>query len=181
MRLEEIDWRFSSTRRIFQALSEGMKDVKYDFDAAQEDYQIDIALDHIENLFGIAFVTAQTYIVRTVSDANQLLRGSGKFTKEQLLKDYSSRLGESAITNMELCDAIANYFKHHDEWVDWAITSRNQKTISVLHAAGIQEWDEFPCRKAADVLWSANDGPDLEPLLILILNWREAVIGACRH
>jgi hypothetical protein len=79
---------------------------------------------------------------------------------------------------VELCDAIANYFKHHDEWRSSSATGCNQKTASVLRAAGIQENDEFPCRKTADLLWSNNDGSDLEPLLSLISNWREAVIAA---
>ena len=58
---------------------------------------------------------------------------------------------------------------------------RNQKTVSILRAAGLQENDEFPCRKAADILWSNNDGSDLEPLLSLIASWREAVITAYKR
>jgi len=172
----EIDWRLSSTKRILQALSDGLKDVGRDFDEAREDYQIDDALEHTENLLGIAFVMAQTYIAGTVSDVNQLMGASGRLTKEQLIKDHSNRLAELAVTKVELCDAIANYFKHHDEWSSWSTTGRNQKTVSVLRAAGIQENDEFPCRKVADLLWSNNDGSDLQPLLSLITSWREAVI-----
>ena len=84
------------------------------------------------------------------------------------------------MTRIELCDAIANYFKHHDEWHSWSATGRHQKTVSILRAVAIEEEDDFPCRKAADILWSNNDGSDLEPLLSLISSWREAVIAACK-
>ncbi len=174
------DWRFSSTKRIFQALSDGLKDVRCDFSKAQEEFEIDDALEHTESLLGIAFVTAQTYIAGTVSDAYKLKGAGSELTKERLLKDYGDRLAGSAVTRMELCDAIANYFKHHDEWNSWSAKGRHQKTVSILRAAGIEENDEFPCRKAADILWSNNDGSDLKPLLSLISSWREAVIAACK-
>ena len=137
MKRQEFDWRLSSTKRIFQALSEALKDVERGFVEAQEDFEIDDALEHTESLLGIAFVTAQTYIAGMVSDANALIGPDSKVTKERLLKDYSDRVPESTVTKMELCDALANYFKHHDEWNGWSVTGRNQKTISILRAAGI--------------------------------------------
>jgi hypothetical protein len=173
----EIDWRFSSTKRIFQALSDGLKDVERDFSEAQEEFEIDDALEHTESLLGIAFVMAQTYIAGTASDASKLMGSGSKLTKEQLLKACGDRLAGSTVTRMELCDAIANYFKHHDEWNSWSATGRHQKTVSILRAAGIEENDDFPCRKAADILWSNNDGSDLEPLLSLISSWRKSVIA----
>jgi len=175
--MHEIDWRFSSTKRIFQALSDGLKDVEHDFSKAHESFEIDDALKHTENLLGIAFVMAQAYITGTVSDANKLMRSGGKLTKEQLLKKHGGGLAGSTVTKMELCDAIANYFKHHDEWNSWLGPGRHQNTVSILLAVGIKENDGFPCRKAADILWSNNDGSDLEPLLSLISNWRKAVIA----
>jgi hypothetical protein len=152
MKWQEIDWRFSSTKRIFQALSDGMKDVMQDFSEAQEEFERDDALEHTEDLLGIAFVMAQTYIAGTVSDACKLKRPGSKLMKEQLLKNYGDRLAGSTVTKMELCDAIANYFKHHDEWNSWSAKGRHQKTVSILCVAGIEEDDEFPCRKAADIL-----------------------------
>lgn len=180
MKWQEIDWRYSSTERVFQALSDGLKNVGCSLDGAQDSYQVDDALDHTENLLGIAFVMAQTYIAGTVSDVNRLPRAGGELTKERLLKNYGERLDGSAPTKMELCDAAANCFKHHDEWGSSPATRRSQKTVSVLRAAGIQENDEFPCRKTADLLWANNDGSDLEPLLSLISDWRKAVIAACK-
>ncbi|RLB66338.1 MAG: hypothetical protein DRH04_09505, partial [Deltaproteobacteria bacterium] len=75
MNVYEIDWRLSSTRQVFQALSEALKSVKKIFlDKTREDYEREDALEHAENLLGIAFVTAQTYITGTVSDINQFAK-----------------------------------------------------------------------------------------------------------
>ena len=72
MNIYEIDWRLSSTRQVFQALSDALKNVeKIILDETREDYEREDALEHAENLLGIAFVTAQTYIAGTVSDVNQ--------------------------------------------------------------------------------------------------------------
>ncbi len=180
MKCQEIDWRFSSTKRIFRALSDGLKDVKRDLGEAQEEFEIDDALEYTESLLGMAFVMAQTYITGTVSDANKLNGSGRKPAKERLLKDYGDKLAGAAVTKIELCDAIANYFKHHDKWNSWSATGRHQKTVSTLRSAGIEENDDFPCCKAADILWSNNDGSDIEPLLSLISSWREAVIASCK-
>lgn len=177
MKFHEIDWRLSATRRIFKALSEGLKDVQQDSVEAVEEFEVDDALDYTENLLGIAFVTAQTYVTGTVADANQLNKSGIKVTKEHLLQVHGDKVANSAITKLELCDAIANYYKHHDEWGSWSPTSRNQKTISILQAVNIEEQDHYPCCKAANILGLTGNSQDMETLLSLISNWREKVIA----
>ncbi len=162
-------------------LSDALKEVEHELIGHEESYVIDDVLELTENFLGIAFVTAQTYVAGSVSDANKIIKSGNKLTKEQLLKDYSDRLPGSAVTKMELCDAIANYFKHHEEWASWSTPGRHQKTVSVLRAAGLEETDDCPCRKVADILWSNDKGSDLEPLLSLVTNWREAVVEACKR
>ena len=124
---------------------------------------------------GIAFVMAQTYITGTLSDVNEIVSSKTKVSKDELMKDFSEYLESSDITKIELCDATANYFKHHDEWKNWSPTERNRKTISILTATGIKEIDEYPCDKAASLIWSNSD-EDLQPLLELLTKWREAAI-----
>lgn len=179
----EFDWRHSSTQRIFEALSEGLKSVEHDFEEAEQsnEFYFDAgqALEHMEGLFGIAFVTAQTYIAGTVSDANRIARSGIKFKKDQLLKDYSDYLLGLTVTKLELCDAIANYFKHHDEWTSWSGVGRHQKAVSILQAAGIKEDDSYPCVAVANILVT-KDSLDLEPLLSVLSNWHEAVINAAK-
>ncbi len=177
----EIDWRFSSTERVLQALSNGIEEAKFALDEAQEQYCVDDALEHVENLLGIAFVSAQAYITGTVADANQLIGSDSRLAKEQLTKNYSERLPGTAVTRLELCDAIANYYKHHDEWIAGSETGRSQRTVSTLRAVGITASDDFPCSRAAEILWANNDGSDLGPLLSLISCWRQDVISAHRR
>ena len=102
-----------------------------------------------------------------------------KLTKDQLLKVYGEKLSEKAITKLELCDALANYYKHHDEWESWSAVGRQQKTVSSLQIAGITELDSYPCIKAAEMLWLNTQR--LESLLSLISKWREAVIMAYKN
>jgi len=176
----DIDWRLSSTRQVFQALSDALKNVeKIILDEAREEYEREDALEHAENLLGIAFVTAQTYIAGTVSDINQFAKVSNKLTKDQLLKTYSEKLSEKAVTKLELCDALANYYKHHDEWESWSAVGRQQRTVATLQAAEIIESDAYPCIKASEMLWLNTQS--LESLLSLITNWREAVFTAYKN
>jgi hypothetical protein len=163
----EIDWRFSSTQQVFQALSDALKNVEnIILDEAQADYEREDGLEHAENLLGIAFVAAQIYIAGTVSDVNQFAKVAIKLTKDQLVKTHSEKITEKTITKLELCDALANYYKHHDEWESWLTVGRQQKTIATLQAAGIKESDSYPCMKAAEILWLNTQS--LESLLSLI-------------
>jgi hypothetical protein len=176
----EIDWRLSSTRQVLQALSDALKNVeKIILDETREDYEREDALQHAENLLGIAFVTAQTYIAGTVSDVNQFAKAVNNMTKDQLVKSHSEKIAEKPITKLELCDALANYYKHHDEWESWSAIGRQQKTVATLQAAGIKESDSYPCIKAAEMLWLNTQS--LESLLSLISNWREAIIMAYKN
>ena len=171
----EIDWRYSGTRGIFRALSHGLKEVAQLLEEADEE-SFDYYFDQAENMFGIAFVMAQTYITGTISDVNEIANEETKVNKDELLKEYQDNVDGLEITKVELCDAIANYFKHHDEWENWSPTARNRKTISILNTVGINRTDAYPCDKAANLMWP-NNAEDLEPLLELLTEWREVVIS----
>lgn len=183
MNLYEIDWRISYIRRIAMALSQGIDLVNYELNLSEESGDPDSppfdpldAAEHIENLLGIAFVTAQTYITGTVSDIPKLTSSSSTPTKRQLLQDFSEEIPGSNITKMELCDAIANYWKHQEEWDGWSGTPKNKRTLEILRGIGIEESENFPCQKVADVLWPGG-WQNLEQLLGLISEWRQRVIG----
>ena len=177
----DIDWQRSSTERLFHALSDAIKAIQQEIDEAEEDYQIERGLDHTENLLGIAFIVAQTYIVGVVSETLRIVKPTLKPTKESLLRDYSDQISGSSSTQMELCNAIANYFKHHDEWANWSVPGRHRRTVAVLVSVGIQEDEAFPCAKAAEILSINSADAGLEPLLTLITQWRQIVIQANRR
>lgn len=174
MKLGEFDWRLPSTRGVLRALNDGLTRVQQHLDEAIEQYETDDALDHAEALLGIAFVTAQIYMAGTIADANRITGSKTTLTKENLLKEYGKRLPGSIITDLQLVDAIANYFKHHDEGSNWPAKGQSQKTLSILRAAGIKE--SYPCLEAANYL-CPGDLPDLNHLLSIIRNWREMVIS----
>jgi hypothetical protein len=179
MNTYEIDWRYSWVQRIFEALSEGLKRVGHDFDEAELSdefyFDVNMALEEANALLGIAFVTAQTYITGTVSDINKITKSGIKLKKDQLLKNHSDNLPGLGVTKLEFCDAMANYFKHQDEWPDWSATGHHQKTVSVLQNAGINQNDEYICVKAMELLLQIKEY-DLNPLLQLLSTWRQSVI-----
>lgn len=175
LKFSEIDWRAPSTRRVLLALYDGLAGIKQDLDGAIEDYERDEALDHAEALLGMAFLTAQIYIAGTVGDVNRITGSKVRLTKEHLLKQYGKRVPNTAITELQLIDAIANYFKHHDEGSNWSAMGQSQKTLSILRAAGISE--TYPCLKVADFL-CPGDVPDVGQLVSIIRNWRKMVIDA---
>jgi hypothetical protein len=179
----EFDWRYSSTQRIFESLSQGLKSVEHDLDESEQSselyFDVDIALEHADGLFGIAFVTAQAYITGVVSDANKVAKSDIQFKKDQLRKDYSDYLPGLTVTRLEFCDAMANYFKHHDEWANWSGIGHGQKTISVLRVVGLREDDSYPCVSAANILLPKDDW-GLAPLLQILSHWREVVIEASK-
>ena len=56
----EFDWRLSSTQRVFESLSLGLKGVTHDLDESEQSNELyfdaDMALEYADGLFGIAFV-----------------------------------------------------------------------------------------------------------------------------
>ena len=178
MNLYEIDWRYSSIRNIFGTLSESLQtvvDKLHEAEQSGDDIAFDFALEQAEGLCGIAFVAAQTYIAGTVADVNRIASSSTSLKKDQLLRNYSDDLAQINLTKLELCDAMANYFKHHDEWQRWSGRGRKQKTVAILQTIGIKESDNYPCIKAVHILLSQDEW-DLIPLLKLLSKWRESVI-----
>jgi len=168
-----IDWRYAPTRGVLDAISNGLEQVVTEVVPVD----IDDALEQWESLIGVAFVTAQTYITGTVSDANKISTATPPLKKTQLLQSHSKSVTGAAITELQLIDAAANLFKHRDEWPSWAPVPPRKATIEVLTAVGINEHDSHPCRKAANILWTP-DTSNLKPLLTILEEWREKVISS---
>jgi hypothetical protein len=76
------------------------------------------------------------------------------------------------VTRIQLINACANYFKHHDEWARWP-TGRDlgaNDTIA-LGSVGITEKTEFPCIDAVDLVCGASC--ELIVLHQILKEWRE--------
>jgi hypothetical protein len=172
MNIHEMDFRYSWISSIFQALEIGFLSVER---RGEEEEWFDglWQLEHAESLFGIAFVSAQTYILGTVQDVNKIREYAGKPSLEKV-KYYNDdiKLSGNGVSRIALINSVANYYKHHDEWDSWPVNT----TTKVLADVGITRQTEFPCYKAATVLWGQKKCQELGNLLCIISEWRESTL-----
>jgi hypothetical protein len=77
-------------------------------------------------------------------------------------------------TRIELINAAANYFKHHDEWSQWPAN----ETTKTLSRAGITERTEFPCIAAMRIF--CGDNRKLIVLHQIVLEWRSHLLESRR-
>jgi hypothetical protein len=115
------------------------------------------AREHAELFLGLGFVAFQTYALGTWTDLNRIRQAAGKRPVDKLVcyKTDPILVNQNGPTRIELINAVANYFKHHDEWPrewpekrDTIITP----TIITLKTVGITQKSEFPCIDAACML-----------------------------
>jgi hypothetical protein len=177
MTKREIDWRKSSVRQILFALSQGLNANAQQFDDGGD---VDDALEYEDDLCGIAFVTAQAYITGVVADVNALRGTRSPISKHELLKSANPIVADTTLTRMQLCDTMANYYKHRDEWDDWAAstTSAAARTIELLQMAGFTEGDKHLCTTVATLLFGNVEVKSLVSLVDMLSSWRVAVIAS---
>ena len=173
MNVHEIDFRYSWTSSIFQSLEAGFSAIR-EIEKEDEWFDAGWQLEHIESLLGIAFVSAQTYILGTVQDINAIRKYSGKLPLDKI-KYYAEDMKPlpDGTSRIILIDSIANYYKHHDEWGTWPTNS----TTKTLSAVGIMNKIEFSCYKAAITLWDERECEKLGNLLSIISEWRKYILS----
>ncbi|MCJ7706832.1 MAG: hypothetical protein MUO38_04350 [Anaerolineales bacterium] len=176
MKWYQFDWNRGSTQRILVTLADSLRDLESELDASKEQYQIDDALDRIESLLGISFVVAQGYVTSVVAAARKLSPADPPISKEEVLGLHNETIPGTGITRLELCDAMANYFKHHDEWPAWNHKGPHHKTVAVLQAVGIDQLEVTPCIRAVEMLFPSSESDELNKLYALITGWRDRVI-----
>ncbi|MDH5667404.1 MAG: hypothetical protein OEY86_05265 [Nitrospira sp.] len=153
MHSREFDWRIEPLRDILSGLAAGLAAIQERIDS-EDGFDGISAREHVEPLFGLALVAAQTYALGTVSDLNAV-RISRRVLEVKKLECYGCdtiRL-KGGVTRIELINASANYFKHHDEWTRWPtgndLGAHDAKT---LNRVGITETTESSCIAAVDLL-----------------------------
>jgi hypothetical protein len=170
---KEVDYRHDWVSLTLNALKTGFSSIK---EMGEEMPWFDglWQLEHAESIFGIAFITAQTYILGTVEDINSIRKSSGKseISKINYYDDDKFPL-PGGISRILLINAIANYYKHHDEW---GKTWKKNLTTLTLYDVGIDESTEFPCYEVAAMLPNGKATEDLENLLTIISEWREYIL-----
>ena len=176
LKFREIDWRQSSVRQILSALSQGLDAVYQRFLNGGD---VDDANEYENDLCGIAFVAAQAYITGVVADV-RALRGPN-LTKPELLESDNPVVAGTKLTQMQLCDTMANYYKHRDEWSDWDDVEKPaaRRTIQFLRTAGFAQRDQYLCSTVARLmLLNDEEIKSLVPLMDMLTSWREKVIVA---
>ena len=171
---EEIDWRKSSVRQILFALSQGLDANVQQF---HDGGDVDDALEYEDDLCGIAFVTAQAYITGVVADVNALRGTRSPISKHELLKTANPIVGDTTLTRMQLCDTMANYYKHRDEWTDWTAPAA-RRTTELLRTAGFTQDNQHLCTTVATLLFGNVVVKSLVPLVDMLSSWRVTVIAS---
>jgi len=175
MHVRQMDFRESWIRELFLGLEQAFVNVDKNLSTI-EYYDGLFAKEQIETILGIAFVTAQTYIMGTISDIRSTNKGNNQKKKSKIISSGTAYV-VNKITQIELVDSIANYYKHNDEWDHWKINKHNKVTIEKLMKCGISSETEFPCYETAKMLWPEKEINELSNLIKVLKNWREKVIG----
>ena len=135
-------------------------------------------LEHFEELFGATCVVAQTYMNRTWADiAKADLKVNAGERKWQMIPMFGRRVGQSKIAQVELVYHLANYWKHCDDWRDWAPQENEGRyhTIATLAAVGITRDTDFPCVRGLELIGAATD-PLFDELENMLVGWRQAAV-----
>jgi hypothetical protein len=112
----------------------------------------------------------------TTQDINRIRESNGKppLTKIGYYCDSPHCNGTTTGTVL-LINAIANYYKHHDEWGDnWP----NNPTTNALANVGINSTTDFPCYQAAVILFGDDRVWQFARLRQMIAVWRQHILSA---
>ena len=170
----EADYRAETVEEILISLEHGFTRYKKKYDE-NEWYDAYWAQEQTESIFGIAYVTAQTYIAGTISDLSKI---TGKKISEKRIEWMSTSCGEllDGVSTIFFLNTMANYYKHYEEWAEWKAIGSSKNTIETLAKFGINEETDFPCWEAAKIV-SYTDMPSNVTFLSKILtSWRKELI-----
>ncbi len=117
----------------------------------------------VNDLLGCAFVAAQAYVTRVVSRTERLHQrvkrdghdlGTTNATKKGIIKAFSNYVPNTTYSEIQLVNAFANYFKHHDEWPpNWDnATRQSEETVRIIRSVGALETSSDNCRKGLAAL-----------------------------
>lgn len=170
---KEIDFRADWMRDLFSSLNHGFKNIQEKLNDL-EYFDGVFAQEQAETIYGIAFVTAQTYITGTVADMSEI--GSNLNLKKTEMLSIGSPKVDNETSKILLINTIANYYKHYDEWDGWKIERHNKRTIEILNKCGISEKTQYPCHEAARIIWPTEVLCELNYLLKVLVEWRKDLL-----
>ena len=143
MNIHEIDTRIDQLYDVIVGIEAGLKAVGQRLED-EEGFDGITANEHAETLLGLGFVAAQAYAIGTWCDLNRIRNNSGKPNVSKMDCYAADTIRVKGKTRIEIMNATANYFKHHDEWSQWP----TNETTRILASVGITDKTESPCVQA---------------------------------
>jgi hypothetical protein len=138
-------------------------------DTAYIDLIIDNETEAVENLLGTAFISCQTFITNIVSEIILIHKNHNKLNPKNKLKttgdtrleilSFGEKLNNnSKYTSVQIIDAVANYYKHRDEWsFNWGnLSGKSAKTAEIIMSVGASTGCTGNLRMASRVLGNPN-------------------------
>lgn len=164
MHVSELDFRSTPLRTLCTASTNAISDL---IGFAKEGL-IDglTAKEYAEYFHGAVLVACQAYAVGTVVDVNSIRRASGKPTLEKIELYKANSTSGNQFTMVALINALANYFKHNEEWSSWP----DNETTKTLRHYGINEETEFPLYTGISAI--LGEYSDLRGLCEVLEAWR---------
>ncbi len=163
MHFKEVDYRSTPLRILCTTVTNAISELIAFVKAGNLDGLT--AKEYAEYFYGAVLVACQAYTVGTVSDINDIQKSSHK--KLELYKNKESE----QYSSVELINALANYFKHNEEWDNWPVN----KTTKTLRSYGITENTEFPLGFGIETL--IGESEDLRKLCSILENWRFSLLN----
>jgi hypothetical protein len=220
-----MDWRTNALLRILQlkvedpslermhhAIERELRAVSKQFrkgmsEANQErrDAVIDEGCERIEELLGMAFVVAQSFITTVragIAKASELcISNFGRgLSVASGAKAYGTfqlgpKFGWGPHTAVEVTNAVANYWKHHEDWPTreqpragrivtlWdtdGMRGNEQKTVEIVASIGVEYGSSGNLRTAAKALGVREPYEDLSSVREVLRIWAQDVHDTTR-
>ncbi len=194
------NYHLGLVREALSALSDGVarcsKRIADAHASGNSDYAdsvTDEECDVVETLLGSAFTVCQTHIAQVVADVKKLHVIAGRpnagrpgvalatttTRKSDIMRFGCPQVSGTSVTVIEAINALANYFKHGDEWPrDWAqATGQAADTIRVITAVGLSRGSSGNLRRGARSLGNKSFD-DMDVFGDLLGSWHENVMSA---
>ena len=173
MHIREIDWRIEPLHDIIVGVDASITAIRQRLDENEIDGLA--ARECVEPVFGLGFVAFQNYALGTWSDLNAIRKSNGEASVSKLDCYRRDRITvKGGATRIELINATANYFKHHDEWSGWP----TNETTHTLSRVGISQRSEFPCIDSTRIF--CGDSWQLIVVHQIVQEWRTHVFKILR-
>jgi hypothetical protein len=173
----EIEFEGAALEHVVVGIDAGLAAIETQI-GDPEWYDGEHALDDAEPLLGLGFVAFQRHALRAVQDLNRIRASHGKPKRDK--RDCCSCdpiTIKEGMTRIQLVNAVANYFKHHDEWTPrWPIRGeRGFSDTQILARVGITQKTVHPCIEATNLLC----GTSWKIIVIhqIVHEWREHLIN----